>query len=101
MSSRRQPQLSAEAETAADHLLLDILRALNRNGIIEPLERVAVLAALARKIDTRIDRQARLAADRGATYAAIGRLLRISRQAATKRYKDSNNGGDPPVRQGT
>ena len=87
MPSKRQLQLSAKAETAADHLLLAIARDLNRSAVIEPLERVAVLAALARKLDQRIDRYARQAAATGESYGAIGYVLKVSRQAARMRYR--------------
>jgi hypothetical protein len=87
MPSRRQLQLSAEAETAADHLLLDLLRALNRRGRETPIQSFAVLTALVRKIDTVLEDRAEAAISEGETFATLGHLLQISRQAAAKRFK--------------
>lgn len=86
MGSARQTQLSA-AETAADQLWISTVRYLNKSGITGPLDRLAVLAALARRLDDGIDRQARVALETGATYASVGRCLHVSRQAARSRFQ--------------
>ncbi len=55
-------------------------------GLDTPLERVAVLSAVARRLDEMADRQARVAVSAGSSYGAVGRALGVSRAAAHRRY---------------
>ena len=62
-------------------------RALTAHGVVEPLDRAAVVTELIGRLEAERERAAAVAADTGETYAAIGRAVGISRQAARRRYQ--------------
>ena len=79
---------------AADRLELDIRRGLLRLAVVEPLERTAVLCELAHRIGRLRDHNAATALAVGASYAAVGRALGVSRQAVRQRLRAP---GTPPT----
>jgi hypothetical protein len=73
-----------DARTLADRVQLDVIRALIAHEA-EPLDRLAVLTETLERLEAMVERDIRLAYEGGASYAAVGRALGISRQAARER----------------
>ena len=82
MAKERQPQVPSELRTVADHCVMVVMRSMNRAGVRDPLERCAVLGLVARVLEARCDHSARVAVHTCTSFAAIGRALGMSRQAA-------------------
>ena len=91
MASERQPKVPPELHTVADHCVVAIVRSLNRAGACEPLDRCAVLELVARALESRRDASALAAIDTGVSFAAVGRVLGMSRQAARRRFEDTSD----------
>lgn len=75
-----------DEDDAADRVQLAALRAMWWTDTTDPLERAAVLTAVARRLDEMAERDAHAAIDAGETMGKVGRALGISRQAAWRRY---------------
>ena len=86
MTGDRQPEVPSELRTVADQCVLAVVRALNRAGVSDPLDRCAVLELAGRALQSRRDQSASVAAQTGTSYAAIGRVTGMSRQAAARRF---------------
>ena len=84
-TQQRRRQRFERLETLMEMARLGISRHLRRAGASH-LERAEVRTMLVELLDHERDRDARLAVDDGESFAAIGRALGITRQAAFKRY---------------
>ena len=82
---------------AADRAEHAVRRALTAADAVEPLDRAAVLAVLIGRLEAERERAAGLAAETGETFAAIGRAVGMSRQAARRRYRPQQPGGRSEV----
>ena len=68
------------------------MRSMNQAGVCDPLERCAVLGLVARALEDRCDHSALVAVNTGTSFAAIGRALGMSRQAARRQHR-----GEPQI----
>jgi hypothetical protein len=86
-----------EADDVADNLHLAMLRGLNAAHVTDALDRCTVLTALVARIDVMREREALQAIDDGASYAALGRAMGTSRQAAREwaRHRRPSTSDDP------
>jgi len=81
-----------DTRRAADRVEHAVRRALTAADVVEPLERAAVLTELIGRLSSERERAAGLAAETGETFAAIGRAVGMSRQAARRRYRPQQPG---------
>jgi hypothetical protein len=75
-----------EAHDAVDFAHLAVLRSLLRSQVTEPLDRCEVLRLLVERLVLLRDEEAVAARDCGSTYAAVGRALGVTRQAARAKF---------------
>ena len=78
---------------AADRVQLAVRRALTAADVVEPLDRAAVLNLLITRLEEERRSAADLAVHTGESYAAVGRALGISRQAARQRHPGQSIAG--------
>lgn len=72
---------------AADRIELAVIRGLLATDTVEPLTRAEVYTLLLERLLRRRAREIDTAYQTGATHAAVGRALHISRQAARERHQ--------------
>lgn len=82
-----QLRMSERRETLWQIAVLDVLRLLVRSGV-DHLDAAATWSAVAKEASHRAHKHAAYAIAEGDSYAEVARALGISRQAATKRYKN-------------
>lgn len=73
-----------DSYTLADRLHLGVIRGLIA-AEVGPLQRLAVLTATLARLEAMLERDVHLAYAEGASHAAVGRALGITRQAARER----------------
>ena len=85
-SQHRRLERRERLETVMELAHLAVARQLRQAGATH-LERAEVRTMLIELLELDRDRDVELALDEGASLAAAGRALRITRQAAAKRYR--------------
>jgi hypothetical protein len=71
-----------DRHAATDRVHLSVVRALIQADVCSPVDRLAVLRLVVERLAEQMERDRALARQEGVTYAAIGRALGVSRQAA-------------------